>query len=231
MTTNMSEVFNSVLNGARSFPITAFVQLTFYRVNSYFAVRREHGASRLASGEQYAPYVDAKINANVVKAGSHEVVLYDHFQGLFHVKASRGSKKTSSGGRTHRVNLREHVCTCGKTLIYGFPCSHILAACHFRSIDFRSFVQHYYTIQSYFSTWAPLFNPIHNEYEWPPYVGPVIVPADSMKRVSGGRPKSTRLHNEMDVREGKNSVTCGLCKQSGHNRRSCPNKNMGAGPS
>ncbi|RVW47753.1 hypothetical protein CK203_103396 [Vitis vinifera] len=93
MTTNISEVFNSVLKGARS--------------------------------EQYTPYVDAKINANVVKAGSHEVVF----------------------------------------------------------------------------TWAPLFNPIHNEYEWPPYVGPVIVPADSMKRVSGGRPKSTRLHNEMDVRE------------------------------
>ncbi|RVX08331.1 hypothetical protein CK203_017615 [Vitis vinifera] len=231
MTTNMSEVFNSVLKGARSFPITAFVQLTFYRVNSYFAVRREHGASRLASGEQYTPYVDAKINANVVKAGSHEVVLHDHFQGLFHVKASKGRKKTSSGGRTHCVNLREHVCTCDKTLIYGFLCSHILAACHFRSIDFRSFVQHYYTIQSYFSTWAPLFNPIHNEYEWPPYVGPVIVPADSMKRVSGGRPKSTRLHNEMDVREGKTSVTCGLCKQSGHNRRSCPNKNMGVGPS
>ncbi|RVX16716.1 Serine/threonine-protein phosphatase 7 long form-like [Vitis vinifera] len=101
----MSEVFNSVLKGARSFPITAFVQLTFYRVNSYFVVRRKHGASRLALGEQYTLYVDAKINANVVKAGSHEVVLYDHFQGLFHVKASRGSKKTSSGGRTYRVNL------------------------------------------------------------------------------------------------------------------------------
>ena len=157
--------------------------------------------------------------------------MYEHFQGLFHVKVNRGSKKTSSGGRTYRVNLREHGCTCGKTLIYGFPCSHILAACHFRSIDFRSFVQHYYTIQSCFNTWAPLFNPIHNEYEWPPYVGPVIVPADSMKRVSGGRPKSTRLHNEMDVREGKTSVTCGLCKQSGHNCRSCPNKNMGARPS
>nr|CAN80015.1 hypothetical protein VITISV_030080 [Vitis vinifera] len=185
MTTNMSEVFNNVLKGARSFPITAFVQLTFYRVNSYFVVRREHGASRLASGEEYTSYVDVKINANVVKAGSHEVVLYYHFQGLFHVKASRGRKNTSSDGRTYRVNLHEHGCTCGKTLIYGFPCSHILTACHFRSIDFISFVQHY-TMQSYFSTWTPLFNPIHNEYEWPPYVGPVIVPADSMKHVSSG---------------------------------------------
>ena len=80
-----------------------------------------------------------------------------------------------------------------KTLIYGFPCSHILAACHFRLIGFRSFVQHYYTMQSYFNTWAPLFNPIHNEYEWLPYVGPVIVLVDLMKRVSGGRPKSTCL--------------------------------------
>ena len=153
MTTNTSEMFSSVLKGARSFPITAFVQSTFYRVNSYFAVRREHGASRLALGEDYTPYVDAKINANIVKVGSHEVVLYDHFQGLFHVKASTGSKKTSSGGRTYRVNLHEHKCTCDKTLIYGFPCSHILAACHFRSIDFRLFVQHYYTIQSCFNTW------------------------------------------------------------------------------
>ncbi|KAL6335901.1 hypothetical protein AAG906_003526 [Vitis piasezkii] len=56
---------------ARSFPITAFVQLTFYRVNNYFVVRREHGASRLASGKEYTLYVDAKINANVVKTGSH----------------------------------------------------------------------------------------------------------------------------------------------------------------
>ena len=150
---------------------------------------------------------------------------------MFHVKANRGSKKTSFGGRTYRVNLREHGCTCGKTLIYGFPCGHILAACHFRSIEFRSFVQHYYTMQSYFSTWTPLFNPIHNEYKWSPYDGPIIMLIDSMECVSGGRLKSTRLHNEMDVREGKTSVICGLCKQSGHNRYSCPNKNMSVGSS
>ena len=33
MTTNMSEVFNSVLKGARSLPISALVQLTFSRLN------------------------------------------------------------------------------------------------------------------------------------------------------------------------------------------------------
>ena len=89
-------------------------------------MRREQGANRLASNEEYTPYLNAKIKTNVVKAGSHEIVLYDHIQGQFHVKTSRGTKNSSIGGRTYRVNVHKHECTCGKTLIYGFPCSHIL---------------------------------------------------------------------------------------------------------
>ena len=126
MTTNMSKVFNSVLKRARNLPIIAFIQLIFYQVNSYFVVKREHGASWLALGDEYTLYVDVKINVNVVKTSCHKVVLYDHFQWLFHVKANRGSKKVLSGRRTYCVNLHEYGCTCGKTLIYGFPCSHIL---------------------------------------------------------------------------------------------------------
>ena len=101
----MSEVFNSVLKRAHNLPITALVQLTFFRLNSYFVVRKEHCANRLASNEEYTPCADAKIKANVVKAGSHEIVLYDHIQGQFHVKTNRGTKSRSTGGRTYRVNL------------------------------------------------------------------------------------------------------------------------------
>ncbi|KAL6324769.1 hypothetical protein AAG906_018296 [Vitis piasezkii] len=197
MTTNMSEVFNSVLKMACSLPITALVQLTFFRLNSYFVVRMEQGANLLASNEEYTPYVDAKIKANVVKVGSHEIVLYDHIRGQFHVKTNKA----------YRINLQEYARTCGKTLIYGFPCSHILAACHFCSVDFRPLVQHYYSTQSYYNSWAPLFHPSFNVYEWPPYDGPIIVPSKSMKRASSGRPKSSRLHNEMDVSGGKTSIT------------------------
>ena len=218
MTTNISEVFNSVLKGARSLPVTALVQLTFFRLNGYFVARREVGANRLASTEQFTPYVDAQIQGRVVKAGSMEIVLYDHVKGLFHVKSRRG--------RTHRVTLNEKTCTCVKTLIYGFPCSHIISACQDRRVDFRLFVDKYYTTQSYYDTWAPLFHPIFNADEWPLYDGTVIVPPESMRRFGSGRPKSTRLHNEMDVREGKTLNRCGLCKQLGHNRRSCKNINQ-----
>ena len=97
LTTNMSEVFNSVLKGARSLPINALVQLTFFRLNSYFVARREQGANRLASNEHYTPYVNAQIKACVVKVGSMEIVLYDHIQGRFHAK--------SRSGRTQCLNL------------------------------------------------------------------------------------------------------------------------------
>ena len=58
------------------------------------------------------------------------------------------------------------------------------------------------------------------------YGGPRIVPSKSMKLIGSGRPKSTRLHNEMDVSEGKTNITYGLCRQPGHNRRSCKNRNQ-----
>ena len=152
MTINMSKVFNSVLKGARSLPITTLVQLTFFWLNSYFIVRMEQSTNQLASNEEYTSYVDTKIKANVVKAGSHEIVLYNHIQWQFHMKTSRDIKSSSTGGRTYCVNLHEHVCMCGKTVIYGFPCSHILVACHFHLVDFKPLVQHYYNTQSYYNT-------------------------------------------------------------------------------
>ena len=59
MTTNISEVFNSVLKGARSIPFTALVQLTFFHLNSYFVARRDQCSNKLVSDEQFTPYVDA----------------------------------------------------------------------------------------------------------------------------------------------------------------------------
>ncbi|RVW64593.1 hypothetical protein CK203_048489 [Vitis vinifera] len=186
MTTNMSEVFNGVLKSARNLPITTLVQLTFYWINTYFTVKWEHGVGRLASSEEFTPYINAKIKAKVVKVGSHEVVLYDHVEGHFHVK-TRHSIGSSNRNPTHiMLTFKKGSCTCNKTFLLGFPCSHILAVCHCRAIDFRQFVQGYYTTCAYLSTWASLFYPIFDELEWPQYNGPIIVPFDSMKRLTSG---------------------------------------------
>ena len=96
---NISEVFNIILKGARNLPITALVQFTFFRLNSYFVARREQGANKLEFDEQYTSYVDAHIKARVVKVGSMEIVLYDYIQERFHVK--------SRSGRTQHLDLHD----------------------------------------------------------------------------------------------------------------------------
>ena len=87
-------------------------------------------------------------------------------------------------------------------------------------------MQGYYTTQSYYDTWVSLFHQKFNEDEWPLYDGPTIVPNESMKCIGSGRPKSTRFHNEMDVREGKILSHVGWANNRGHNRRSCKNRNQ-----
>ena len=79
-----------LIEGARNLPITSIVQLTFFRLNSYFVARREQGNNRLAYDEQYTPYVDVQIKARVVKVGSMEIVFYDHIHERFHVKSRSG---------------------------------------------------------------------------------------------------------------------------------------------
>lgn len=150
MTTNMSEFCNSMLKGAPNLPITALVQLTFYRVNNYFTIRQKHGASRLASGEEFTPYVDAKIKARFVKGGSHEVLLYDHVQEIFHVK-TRHTVGSNRKPHSYHVNLRMGLAHIPKHYYYDSHCSHVLSACHCRL------------------TWTPLFSLIFDEFEWPKY--------------------------------------------------------------
>ncbi|RVW56481.1 Serine/threonine-protein phosphatase 7 long form-like [Vitis vinifera] len=60
-------------------------------VNSYFTIRREHGANRLASGEEFTPHIDIRIKAKVVKAGSHE---HRHRSSTIRVDPDMGSVLT-----------------------------------------------------------------------------------------------------------------------------------------
>ena len=73
LTTNMSEIFNSVLKGARFLPITACVQLTFYRVVHYFDVRRSLGHNARANGDLFTPHVIAKQAGSISKASGHSL--------------------------------------------------------------------------------------------------------------------------------------------------------------
>jgi hypothetical protein len=53
MTTNISEVFNLVLKGIHSLPVSGIVDYTFHKCNEYFITRWEKARQSLAKGEHW----------------------------------------------------------------------------------------------------------------------------------------------------------------------------------
>jgi hypothetical protein len=53
MTTNISEVFNFVLKGIRSLPVSSILDYTFHKCNKYFVGRWENARNSLVKGERW----------------------------------------------------------------------------------------------------------------------------------------------------------------------------------
>ncbi|CAH9140986.1 unnamed protein product [Cuscuta epithymum] len=221
----MAEVFNSVMKSARYLPVTALVELSFYRVNAYFVERRETSKRRLAEGHRYCQQMTELIEKNTEKAKHHKVTIFDIGHGLYQVETGRGGRTVGKGGRKQTVNLHCRHCTCQKLNIYKIPCSHILAVCRHHSLSYDAFVDKFFSSSEYAASYKRVFKPIPDIAYRPTYTGPRVVHDPSMIRAKG-RPKAKRLRNEMD--EGpKGTVRCGKCKQTGHNRTICARRSEG----
>ena len=79
ITTNHVEGFNSVLKGARALPVTACVQLIFYRVVKYFDVGRLNVQKWLRDGFIFPKHVVDEIDKEQKKANIHELQAYDRY--------------------------------------------------------------------------------------------------------------------------------------------------------
>ena len=76
MTTNIVKCINGVLKGARMLPITALVEVTFYRCVTYFEKRRVEIRARIANGDMYTIYAMTKVSNYETKASGHSVSIF-----------------------------------------------------------------------------------------------------------------------------------------------------------
>ncbi|XP_021724591.1 uncharacterized protein LOC110691915 [Chenopodium quinoa] len=185
-TTNMSECFNEVMKGARCLPIKAIVEMTFFRVNSYFVTRRGWGKRRLDEGHEYSEKAYKIIERNMQKSAAHSVKSFDYEMGLFQVTIGRGNRPPGKGDNKHNVDLVKKTCTCGKFLIYKLPCSHILAVCRDRNLSYASFIDPFFSTHEYRQTYIKSFKPLPDVPYWPPYVGPKVIANVNQKRGKPG---------------------------------------------
>ncbi|RYR51925.1 hypothetical protein Ahy_A06g026869 [Arachis hypogaea] len=127
------------------------------------------------------------------------------------------------GSRQHnyQVLLDERKCDCGYFQAFHLLCRHVLAACSQGRIDWRGFVHPVYRMKLVFNIYRSEFRSIGHEDDWPFYDGLCIRPNPRMIRVKKGRPVSSRIRKKMDDVEHTREKKCGLCRHTGHTRKTC----------
>ncbi|XP_039129077.1 uncharacterized protein LOC120265263 [Dioscorea cayenensis subsp. rotundata] len=222
MTTNLAECVNSVLKGTRNLSITAMVKSTYFRLAELFVRKGVQVQAQIASGLIFSESLMKAIQENQQAASSIYVRQFDREEKSFMVD-EMSPPQCGRQASTFRINLRSHWCDCGAFQTLHFPCRHVLAACSHIRLHWEEYVDNVYRLQTVFNVYHKEFEPISNKGYWNPYNGPRLCPNITMRRPTKGRPKSTRIRNEMDIREGVQRKRCGLCRNEGYSRRNCPN--------
>ncbi|WOK93512.1 hypothetical protein Cni_G02210 [Canna indica] len=128
--------------------------------------------------------------------------------------------------RSHVVKLSDRTCSCRYWDISGIPCNHAISCIVWLKEDPHNYVDIYYKKEAYLKTYEFLMETLSGKDTWPQVEGPHVLPPPVKKMP--GQPKKKRrreVHEEeSSSRLSKRGVvmSCSLCKQDEHNRRSCP---------
>ncbi|KAF1889901.1 hypothetical protein Lal_00025231 [Lupinus albus] len=229
MTTNLAECVNGVLKGSRALPITSLVQATYHRLNSWFLHHRNEATSMIMACHIYCEELTKVLNENNRKATCQTIRTFSRESGVFVVEVP--GREGSRHSKVYTVRLNQYWCECGEFQSLRLPCSHVIATCSSMNLDYRQFISPIYRLDNLLKVYGREFEPIGNEEYWPHYSGPMFIPNPLMRRNRTGRPKTSRIHNEMDDCATEKNKKCGLCRTEGHNRKTCPFKNNKIGES
>ncbi|XP_025678093.1 uncharacterized protein [Arachis hypogaea] len=207
-------------------PVCSLVKATYGRLAELFVRKGREAQAQLGTGQQFSQYLVKCIEANLKTARCFTVTVYDRDNSEYTVAETTPTGLFSL--RSYRVSLGSQTCDCGYFQALHFPCPHTLACCAYSRVTWQPYVHPVYRLSSVFSVYQMGFTLPIPEGFWPPYDEPTVIPDPSMRRAREGRPRSTRIRTNMDEADPNRPKRCGLCRQPGHTRRSCP---QAGGPS
>uniref|UniRef100_A0A2N9IWN4 Zinc finger PMZ-type domain-containing protein n=1 Tax=Fagus sylvatica TaxID=28930 RepID=A0A2N9IWN4_FAGSY len=210
MTTNLSECFNGVLKGASNLPITAMVEFIYFKLVHYFNDRRVKTQAQLTSGQAFSTHAMEIFQKWSEKASLHHVIEFNREEGTFQIQTQPSLTSMNKGNHRHVVKLGNRTYSCGKWLAYHIPCSHVIAACASQHINVYQYIDPFYSLTEMLACYQPHFEPMKDAPYWeedPNF--PMLRPDPRLLR-QRGRPKSTRIRNEMDWRENQHKQSCGI---------------------
>ncbi|RYR70934.1 hypothetical protein Ahy_A02g005241 isoform A [Arachis hypogaea] len=220
MTTNLVECINYVLKGARNLPVTVLVRSTFYRLNGLFTRNSTEAHERLRNGFTYSEFATKRVEESFRRAGNIVVNRFERRNEMFEVREMQD-------GTIYIVNLAQRHCDCGHFQVERLPCRHVLACCTNQRLDWQVYVHNVYKMSEICKVYRSEFVTMGDPSTWDRYEGAKVIANWTLRRVTKGRPKSTRYLNEMDSRDIRSPRRCTICGREGHSHSRCPQR---AGP-
>jgi hypothetical protein len=157
MTTNISEVFNFVLKGIHSLPISGIMDYTFHKCNEYFVSRWEKVRQSLAKGEHWGEPGRKYLLEQTEISNNEVAVLFDPAKLVYEVKSSSQTSVGGevSGGRIFRVEIGTPVsCMCMTPTLLHLPCSHVITSYLMRLMlhEGNNYMSLYYSLSAKLKT-------------------------------------------------------------------------------
>ena len=214
---NICECFNNYILRARSRPIIDMLEDIRTTIMRRIIEKRELFSDR---SDEVCPRVRMLLEANKVESRRCNVVHSGDYK--FEV--------TLSGNR-FVVDLNARACTYRYFDVRGIPCSHVVACIHWVRQDLANFVSDYFKKDAYERAYSRGIPPMNGRNLWTEVeVGYVIPP---LVRRQPGRPKQKRRVDSSErhltglslSRKGM-QMTCSICHQVGHNKRTCTQRRM-----
>lgn len=234
MTSNMAEIFNKVLKGIRTLPVTAIASFTFDKCNEYWVTRSDEVKVLINADKRWPKTVEEELGYQATKSHDQTWTCFDKEVWKYEVSEVGGTNSGGEqyGGRKYVVVLAQYSCTCQMPLQIHLPCSHIITACRARAVDPYNSVSRFYNLEELYRTWAGRFEPYLDMAQWPKYTGPVYLPDSKLMIDTKGRRATKRFKMDMDQADGgttfkrprpnddfvEDSVKnrCSVCGEEGH---------------
>ncbi|XP_070007192.1 uncharacterized protein [Nicotiana sylvestris] len=217
LTTNVSESFNGLLKSARGLPVTAMVRLSFQQMAERFVERSAAATSLMEKGVEFMPVPMKRFEKYRWRAHWHSFLQYDSERNVFEVRTVIHQNR---GNNVHTVNESRRLCSCEKWSIYHMPCSHAIKYFQQVGLGVTNYADQQYSVAKYLNTYSGQLQPVGAEHYWTPEPFKMVCNKSYLRRIQVK--KRTRIRNQMDVSETVYAHRCGICSQTGHDRRKCP---------
>ncbi|KAH1107050.1 hypothetical protein J1N35_010818 [Gossypium stocksii] len=201
MTTNLVEGVNAVLLKTRHLLISIVFSATFYRLATLMPRIGQQQVNQINAGHVFVEDVRNAMVANRRMARLMNVEIHSRRLETFRVTETIG-RRLGIPPRSYGVDLRNRQCDCRRFQTLHYPCAHVVATCAKVNLNVEQFVNDVYTLNRTLRVWKNEFPVLPNLSTWevPPTTFE-LVPDRGLRRNSRGHRQSTRIHNEMDIRD------------------------------